>query len=65
MGRLCSGRDLGKDSFVEPATFRAMYPELERRLALKAALDRNGTFTSDLGRRVGLVSREREAREPS
>ena len=56
---------LGKDSFVEPATFRAMYPELERWLALKAALDPNGTFTSDLGRRVGLVSREREAREPS
>jgi FAD/FMN-containing dehydrogenase len=46
---------LGKDSYVEAATFRAMYPAVERFLAIKAKHDPNGVFTSDLGRRVGLV----------
>jgi decaprenylphospho-beta-D-ribofuranose 2-oxidase len=46
---------LGKDSYVEAATFRAMYPQLERWLEIKAKYDPRGTFTSDLGRRVGLV----------
>ena len=46
---------LGKDSFVAPETFRAMYPNLDRWLALKAEYDPDGVFTSDLGRRVGLV----------
>jgi decaprenylphospho-beta-D-ribofuranose 2-oxidase len=46
---------LGKDSYVEAATFRAMYPELPRWLALKAKYDPGNVFTSDLGRRVGLV----------
>jgi decaprenylphospho-beta-D-ribofuranose 2-oxidase len=46
---------LGKDSVLEAPTFRAMYPELPRWLATKAKLDPNGVFTSDLGRRVGLV----------
>jgi decaprenylphospho-beta-D-ribofuranose 2-oxidase len=45
---------LGKDAYVEAATFRAMYPELERWLAIKAKYDPRGVFTSDLGRRVGL-----------
>jgi len=35
--------------------FRAMYPELDRWLALKAKFDPNNTFVSDLGRRVGLL----------
>jgi decaprenylphospho-beta-D-ribofuranose 2-oxidase len=46
---------LGKDSYVEAATFRAMYPELDRWLELKARYDPGNTFTSDLGRRVGLL----------
>jgi len=46
---------LGKDSYVEASTFRAMYPELPRWLALKAKYDPRNVFTSDLGRRVGLV----------
>jgi FAD/FMN-containing dehydrogenase len=46
---------LGKDSYVDAPTFRAMYPALDRWLALKAKYDPNNVFTSDLGRRVGLV----------
>jgi len=45
---------LGKDAYVDAATFRAMYPALERWLAIKAKYDPHGVFTSDLGRRVGL-----------
>jgi FAD/FMN-containing dehydrogenase len=48
---------LGKDSYVEAATFRAMYPgAVDRWLALKAKYDPHGVFTSNLARRVGLVS---------
>ena len=47
---------LGKDSSVAAATFRAMYPQLERWLETKAKYDPRGVFTSDLARRVGLVS---------
>ena len=46
---------LGKDSYLEAATFRAMYPALDRWLAVKAKYDPRGVFTSDLARRVGLV----------
>ncbi|MBX3234428.1 MAG: FAD-binding oxidoreductase [Labilithrix sp.] len=46
---------LGKDSYVEADTFRAMYPRLDEWLALKAKYDPKNVFTSDLGRRVGLV----------
>jgi decaprenylphospho-beta-D-ribofuranose 2-oxidase len=47
---------LGKDSYVEAATFRAMYPgAVDRWLALKAKYDPRNVFTSDLARRVGLV----------
>ncbi|WP_446743009.1 FAD-binding protein [Silvibacterium acidisoli] len=46
---------LGKDSFVEPQTFRAMYPgKVEQFLAVKEKYDPEGVFTSDLGRRVQL-----------
>jgi decaprenylphospho-beta-D-ribofuranose 2-oxidase len=45
---------LGKDSYVDAATFRAMYPAVERWLEIKAKYDPNGVFTSNLGRRVGL-----------
>lgn len=46
---------LGKDSYVDAATFRAMYPAIDRWLEVKAEYDPHGVFTSDLGRRVGLV----------
>jgi decaprenylphospho-beta-D-ribofuranose 2-oxidase len=46
---------LGKDSYVEPATFRRMYPRLDDWLSVKAKYDPENVFTSDLGRRVGLV----------
>jgi decaprenylphospho-beta-D-ribofuranose 2-oxidase len=46
---------LGKDSYLDAPTFRAMYPRLERWLETKAKYDPRGVFTSDLGRRVGLV----------
>jgi FAD/FMN-containing dehydrogenase len=46
---------LGKDSFVEAATFRAMYPRLDEWLALKRKYDPDNVFVSDLARRVGLI----------
>ncbi len=55
---------LGKDSFVEADTFRAMYPAVERFRALKAKYDPTGVFTSDLARRVGLVDQRSES-EPA
>jgi FAD/FMN-containing dehydrogenase len=50
---------LGKDSYLAAATFRAMYPEIDRWLAIKAKYDPHGVFTSDLGRRVGLAGAPR------
>ena len=47
---------LGKDSYLDAATFRAMYPSLDEWLETKAKYDPRGVFTSDLARRVGLVS---------
>jgi decaprenylphospho-beta-D-ribofuranose 2-oxidase len=35
--------------------FRAMYPETEQWLTLKAKYDPKGVFTSNLGRRLKLV----------
>ncbi|MET0344199.1 MAG: FAD-binding oxidoreductase [Polyangiales bacterium] len=46
---------LGKDAFVNAETFRAMYPRLDEWLAVKRKYDPDTLFTSDLGRRVGLV----------
>jgi decaprenylphospho-beta-D-ribofuranose 2-oxidase len=46
---------LGKDSFLDAPTFRAMYPAIDRWLDIKAKYDPQQVFTSDLGRRVGLV----------
>lgn len=47
---------LGKDSFLDAETFRPMYPELDRWLSIKAKYDPQHVFTSNLARRVGLVS---------
>lgn len=46
---------LGKDSYVEAATFARMYPAITQWRGLKAEFDPRGVFTSDLGKRVGLV----------
>lgn len=48
---------LGKDSYLEAKTFRAMYPRVDEWLAIKAKYDPENVFSSDLGRRVGLVPR--------
>jgi decaprenylphospho-beta-D-ribofuranose 2-oxidase len=46
---------LGKDAFLDAPTFRAMYPRLDEWRAIKERYDPRSVFTSDLGRRVGLV----------
>lgn len=46
---------LGKDSFLDAATFHAMYPAAKRWLEIKAKYDPDAVFTSDLARRVGLA----------
>jgi decaprenylphospho-beta-D-ribofuranose 2-oxidase len=46
---------LGKDSYLERASFRAMYPAWGDWLATKTKYDPDGVFSSDLGRRLGLA----------
>lgn len=45
---------LGKDSWLEAATFRRMYPRLPEWLGVKHRWDPRGLFTSDLGRRLDI-----------
>ena len=45
---------LGKDAFVDAATFRQMYPRLDEWLELKREVDPDGVFDSSLARRVGM-----------
>ncbi|HEY6876570.1 MAG TPA: FAD-binding oxidoreductase [Polyangiales bacterium] len=47
---------LGKDAYVDAATFRAMYPAVEPWLAVKQKYDPTNVFTSNLARRVGLLA---------
>lgn len=47
---------LTKDQVLRPEQFRRIYPRWEDFLAIKARLDPAGRFSSDLARRVGLVS---------
>ena len=47
---------LGKDSFLTPASLRAMYPRLQEWLALKAKYDPRSVFQSDLARRLELLA---------
>jgi decaprenylphospho-beta-D-ribofuranose 2-oxidase len=54
---------LGKDSYLDAATFRAMYPAIDQWLAAKAKYDPHGVFASDLGRRVGLVASPGDAED--
>ncbi|MBV1858587.1 MAG: FAD-binding oxidoreductase [Nannocystaceae bacterium] len=47
---------LGKDAYVTPEMFAKMYPDaIDRWFELKHRYDPDNVFTSDLGRRVGLV----------
>ena len=50
---------LGKDAYLDAATFRAMYRDVDRWLETKAKYDPDLVFTSNLARRVGLVPASR------
>jgi len=45
---------LGKDAYLDEATFKAMYPQYKEWLAIKKKYDPNNVFSSDLSRRIGL-----------
>ncbi|WP_233495959.1 FAD-binding protein [Geodermatophilus sp. TF02-6] len=45
---------LAKDSRVRPDLFERMYPQLDRFRAVRARIDPDGVFTSDLARRLSL-----------
>ena len=45
---------LGKDAFVEAATFERMYPRLDEWRQIKARVDPRDVFQSNLSRRLGL-----------
>jgi decaprenylphospho-beta-D-ribofuranose 2-oxidase len=46
---------LGKDAYLDEATFKAMYPQHVEWLSIKKKYDPNNMFSSDLARRIGLV----------
>jgi decaprenylphospho-beta-D-ribofuranose 2-oxidase len=46
---------LGKDAYLDEATFKAMYPQHADWLIIKRKYDPNNLFTSDLARRIGLI----------
>ena len=45
---------LAKDARVRPEVFAGMYPDLDRFRAVRARVDPDGVFTSDLARRLSL-----------
>ncbi len=45
---------LAKDSRVRPELFERMYPQLDRFRDVRARIDPDGVFTSDLARRLSL-----------
>ena len=46
---------LGKDAYLDEATFKAMYPQYKEWLAVKQKYDPKGVFKSDIAKRIGLV----------
>lgn len=46
---------LAKDARMQPATFRAMYPNYREWLAIKQKIDPNNIFNSSLARRLNLI----------
>ena len=49
------GREnLAKDARVDRSAMATMYPRLEEWKHIRATVDPNGRFQSDLGRRLGL-----------
>jgi FAD/FMN-containing dehydrogenase len=45
---------LGKDAYLDEATFKAMYPQHKEWLEIKRKYDPANLFSSDLSRRIGL-----------
>lgn len=48
---------LGKDAYLNEATFKAMYPQYTAWLDIKRKYDPENLFTSDIARRLGLVAK--------
>lgn len=46
---------LGKDAYLDEATFKDMYPKYNEWLEVKRKYDPKNLFSSDLARRIGLV----------
>jgi decaprenylphospho-beta-D-ribofuranose 2-oxidase len=46
---------LGKDAYLDEATFKAMYPQHVEWLRIKKKYDPQNVFSSDLARRIGLI----------
>ncbi len=46
---------LGKDAYLDEATFKAMYPQHNAWLDIKRKYDPENTFSSDLAQRIGLI----------
>jgi len=47
---------LGKDAYLDEATFKAMYPQYKAWQEIKHKYDPNNVFSSDLSRRIGLTA---------
>lgn len=47
---------LGKDAYLDEATFKAMYPQFNSWLDIKRKYDPENVFSSDLAKRVGLIA---------
>ena len=47
---------LGKDALLDESMFKKMYPQVKEWLAIKQKYDPTNKFSSDLARRVGLIS---------
>ncbi len=51
---------LGKDAMLDEKTFRAMYPNFEKWLAVKQKYDPTNFFSSNIARRLGLKAKKDE-----